>query len=166
MRRLEVVVHCIFYHLLTIFISCFCFFVLYQNEQVLGQSQIIGGSSNISSVVDYPSLSDHNLKIETVATGFDFPTGINFLSNNDIILLEKNTGNVKRFVNGTQVEKPLLHVNTNIKDERGLLGIAVSEKKNFNDNPFFIENKKITHNVFLYYIECNAKNLNCENQIY
>ena len=112
------------------------------------------------------TLSDPNLKIELVASGLDFPTTMAFLGPDDFLILEKNTGYVKRFVNGTQVEKPLLHVNTNIKDERGLLGIAVSEKKNFNDNPFFIENKKITHNVFLYYIECNAKNLNCENRIY
>jgi glucose/arabinose dehydrogenase len=112
------------------------------------------------------TLYDPNLKIELVASGLDFPTTMAFLGPDDFLILEKNTGYVKRFVNGTQVEKPLLHVNTNIKDERGLLGIAVSEKKNFNDNPFFIENKNITHNVFLYYIECNAKNLNCENRIY
>jgi aldose sugar dehydrogenase len=111
-------------------------------------------------------LSDPKLKIELVTSGLDFPTTMAFLGPDDFLILEKNTGNVKRFVNGTVLEKPLLHVNTNIKDERGLLGIAVSEKKNFNDNPFFIENKKITHNVFLYYIECNAKNLNCENRIY
>ena len=65
------------------------------------------------------------------------------------------------------LEKPLLHVDASIKDERGLLGIAVSKKKDFYDNIFFIENKKITHNVFLYYIECNdKKNLDCENRIY
>jgi aldose sugar dehydrogenase len=113
------------------------------------------------------TLYDPNLKIELVASGLDFPTTMAFLGPDDFLILEKNTGNVKRFVNGTQVEKPLLHVNTNIKDERGLLGIAISEKKkNFYDNPFFIENKKLTNNVFLYYIECKAKNLNCENRIY
>jgi glucose/arabinose dehydrogenase len=112
------------------------------------------------------TLYDPNLKIELVASGLDFPTTMAFLGPDDFFILEKNTGNVKRFVNGTQVEKPLLHVNTNIKDERGLLGIAVSEKTNFYDNPFFIENKNLTHNVFLYYIECNEKNLNCENRIY
>jgi glucose/arabinose dehydrogenase len=112
------------------------------------------------------TLYDPKLKIELVTSGLDFPTTMAFLGQDDFLILEKNTGYVKRFINGTQVEKPLLHVNTNIKDERGLLGIAVSEKKNFNDNPFFIENKKLTHNVFLYYIECKAKTLNCENRIY
>src|SRR5215210_6185457 len=90
-----------------------------------------------------------------------------FLGPDDFLILEKNTGNVKRFVNGTLIEKPLLHVNTSTKDERGLLGIAVSEKKEiFYENTFLIENKKLTHNVFLYYIECNKKNLDCENRIY
>src|SRR5215213_3554004 len=113
------------------------------------------------------TLYDPNLKIELVASGLDFPTTMAFLGPDDFFILEKNTGNVKRFVNGTQVEKPLLHVNTNIKDERGLLGIAVSEKKtNFYENTFLIENKKLTHNVFLYYIECKKKNIDCENRIY
>src|SRR5215212_9525304 len=107
------------------------------------------------------TLYDPNLKIELVASGLDFPTTMAFLGPDDFFILEKNTGNVKRFVNGTQVEKPLLHVNTNIKDERGLLGIAVSEKKNLNDdidNGTSIQNNNISHNVFLYYVVCKGKN--------
>src|SRR5215208_6231554 len=137
-------------------LSSFCHVYAQQNQN---QNQPL----NEENIV----LSDPKLKVELVASGLDFPTTMAFLAQDDFFILEKNTGNVKRFVNGTQVEKPLLHVNTNIKDERGLLGIAVSEKKtNFYDNPFFIENKKLTHNVFLYYIECNKKNIDCENRIY
>jgi glucose/arabinose dehydrogenase len=112
------------------------------------------------------TLYDPNLKIELITSGLDFPTTMAFLGPDDFLILEKNTGNVKRVVNGTLLEKPLLHVNTSIKDERGLLGIAVSEKKNFYDYLFFIENKELTHNVFVYYIECNKKNLDCENRVY
>jgi glucose/arabinose dehydrogenase len=112
------------------------------------------------------TLFDPTLKIELVTSGLDFPTTMAFLGPDDFLILEKNTGNVKRVINGTLLEKPLLHVDASIKDERGLLGIAVSKKKYFYDDIFFIENKKITHNVFLYYIECNKKNLNCENRIY
>src|SRR5215210_1799311 len=112
-------------------------------------------------------LSDPRLKVELVTSGLDFPTTMAFLDPDDFLILEKNTGNVKRFVNGTLIEKPLLHVDTSTKDERGLLGIAVSKKKEiFYENTFLIENKKLTHNVFLYYIECNKKNLDCENRIY
>ena len=67
------------------------------------------------------------------------------------------------------LEKPLLHVKPNIKDERGLLGIAISEKNNNNYNDVsLIRNKNISHNVFLYYIECNngEKNMDCQNRIY
>ena len=89
-----------------------------------------------------------------------------FLDQDDFLILEKNIGNVKRVVNNTLIEKPLLHVDTmSIKDERGLLGIAISKKKNFYDD-FFIENRNLTHKVFLYYIECNEKNLECKNRIY
>src|SRR5215203_5713121 len=126
------------------------------------QNEPVDGSSDESII-----LSDPKLKIELVASGLDFPTTMAFLGPDDFLILEKNTGNVKRFVNGTLIEKPLLHVNTSIKDERGLLGIAVSEKKEiFYENTFLIENKKLTHNVFLYYIECNKKNIDCENRIY
>ncbi|MGE5634279.1 MAG: PQQ-dependent sugar dehydrogenase, partial [Deltaproteobacteria bacterium] len=48
--------------------------------------------------------------------------------------------------------------------ERGLLGIAVSEKKNPNGTS--IPNKDISHNVFLYYVVCKEKNEDCKNQIY
>jgi glucose/arabinose dehydrogenase len=111
------------------------------------------------------TLFDPSLKIELVTSGLDFPTTMAFLGPDDFLILEKNTGNVKRVTNGILHEKPLLHVNTNIKDERGLLGIAISKKK-FSDYPYFIENKKLTHNVYLYYIECNKKGLGCENRIY
>jgi glucose/arabinose dehydrogenase len=122
-----------------------------QSQQPLGEENI--------------TVYDPNLKIELVAAGLDFPTTMAFLGQDDFLILEKNTGNVKRVIDGVLLEKPLLHVNTNIKDERGLLGVAVSKKK-LSDYPFFVENKKLTHNVFLYYIECNKKGLDCENRIY
>src|SRR5215212_562362 len=139
-------------------LSSFCHVYAQQNQNQ-NQNQPL----NEENIV----LSDPKLKIELVASGLDFPTTMAFLGPDDFLILEKNTGNVKRFVNGTLIEKPLLHVNTNIKDERGLLGIAVSEKKEiFYENTFLIENKKLTHNVFLYYIECKKKNIDCENRIY
>src|SRR5215212_1369041 len=137
-------------------LSSFCHVYAQQNQN---QNQPL----NEENIVLY----DPKLKIELVTSGLDFPTTMAFLGPDDFLILEKNTGNVKRFVNGTLIEKPLLHVNTSIKDERGLLGIAVSEKKEiFYENTFLIENKKLTHNVFLYYIECKKKNLDCENRIY
>ena len=133
----------------------FCNIYAQQGQQHLGVENI--------------TLYDPNLKIELVASGLDFPTTMAFLGPEDFLILEKNTGNVKRFVNGTLIEKPLLHVKPSIKDERGLLGIAVSEK-NYNNynNVLLVHNKNISHNVFLYYIECKdmIKNTGCENRIY
>lgn len=115
------------------------------------------------------TLHDSNLKIELVASGLDFPTTMAFLAPDDFLILEKNTGNVKRFVNGSFLEKPLLHIKPNIKDERGLLGIAITEK-NYNNYNYvlLVHNKNLSHNVFLYYIECKGliKNTGCENRIY
>jgi aldose sugar dehydrogenase len=116
------------------------------------------------------TLYDPKLKIELVTSALDFPTTMAFLGSNDFLILEKNTGNVKRFVNGTLLEKPLLHISSSIKDERGLLGIAISEKNknNYYKNALVGQNKDVSHNVFLYYIECKdvVKNIGCENRIY
>ncbi|HET9805636.1 MAG TPA: PQQ-dependent sugar dehydrogenase, partial [Nitrososphaeraceae archaeon] len=94
----------------------------------------------------------------------DFPTTMAFLGPNDFLILEK-AGTVKRVTDGKVLDKPLLQVDVNVKDERGLLGIAVNEKKK-NANVTSIPNKDITHNVFLYYVVCNEKNEDCKNQIY
>ena len=111
------------------------------------------------------TLYDPNLKIELVTSGLDFPTTMAFLGPDDFLILEK-AGTVKRVTNGVILDKPLLHVDVSVKDERGLLGIAISEKKNLNDNDTSIKNNNISHNVFLYYVVCEGKNTDCENRIY
>jgi glucose/arabinose dehydrogenase len=118
-------------------------------------------ATNVSS--SNPVVSDPNLKIESVATGFDFPTGIAFLGNNDILLLEKNTGIVYRIIDGN-ITNPVIHLNVSSKDERGLLGIAVTG----ND-----ESKQDDRLVFLYYTYCpkvkanvNSTSQGCGNYVY
>ena len=111
-------------------------------------------------------LSDPKLKIELVASGLDFPTTMAFLGSDDFLILEKS-GAVKRITNGVILDKPLLQVDVSVKDERGLLGIATSEKKNLgDDNGTLIKNNSMSHNVFLYYVVCKEKNAGCENKIY
>ena len=112
-------------------------------------------------------LSDPKLKIELVTSGLDFPTTMAFLGPDDFLILEK-AGTVKRVTNGIILDKPLLQVDVSVKDERGLLGIAVSEKKKnlADDNGASIKNNNISHNVFLYYVVCEGKNTGCENRIY
>ncbi|HEX6294654.1 MAG TPA: PQQ-dependent sugar dehydrogenase [Nitrososphaeraceae archaeon] len=114
--------------------------------------------------IDGITLSDPNLKLELVTSGLDFPTTMAFLGPDDFLILEKS-GIVKRVTNDKVLDKPLLQIDVSVKDERGLLGIAVSEKEN-NSNGTSIPNKDISYNVFLYYVTCNDKNEDCKNQIY
>jgi glucose/arabinose dehydrogenase len=64
-------------------------------------------------------------------------------------VLEKNQGTVRRIVNGNMLDKPLLDVNVANRDERGMLGIAISKNENkTGGNP--------TIYVFLYYTETKS----------
>src|SRR5215211_7153761 len=112
-------------------------------------------------------LSDPKLKLELVTSGLDFPTTMAFLGPDDFLILEKS-GIVKRVNNGVILDKPLLQVDVSVKDERGLLGIAISKKKNLGDDngTSSIQNSNIYHNVFLYYVVCEGKNTDCQNRIY
>ena len=76
-----------------------------------------------------------NLAIEKYAGGMEFPSSMAFLGPDDILVLEKNTGQVKRIVNKTILEEPVLDVPVAVKDERGLLGIAIT-KDNQTDATF------------------------------
>jgi glucose/arabinose dehydrogenase len=89
---------------------------------VFGQYQ-----NNINSTTQDsgPVVKDKNLGIELVATGIDFPASMSFLDSNDILVTEKNTGMVKRVLNGTILERPVLNVDVQNYWEGGLLGIAV-----------------------------------------
>jgi aldose sugar dehydrogenase len=88
-----------------------------------------------------PILSDPELTTELVSNGISFPTSMAFLGPDDILILEKNNGTVKRMVNGELLNEPLLQVNVSNQGERGMLGIAVQKN---NGGPTY---------VFLYYSE-------------
>jgi glucose/arabinose dehydrogenase len=93
-----------------------------------------------------PKLGDSNLNIELVANGINSPTTMAFLGPDDILVLEKDKGTVQRIVNGEMLEEPILDINVNSEDERGLLGIAVS--KSTSTGKTF---------VFLYYTEAESE---------
>ena len=71
-----------------------------------------------------PILRDTNLKTELIVDKLKFPSGMEFIGNDDLLVIEKNTGIVKRVTNGKVVAE-LLDLNVAKKSERGLLGIAV-----------------------------------------
>lgn len=91
-----------------------------------------------------PKLFDSNLKIATVADGLSTPTTMAFVGPGDILVLEKDTGMVKRIVNGEVLAKPVLDVNIANSIERCMCGIAVSKDSS-------------TTYVFVYYTEIDGK---------
>jgi glucose/arabinose dehydrogenase len=95
-----------------------------------------------------PVINDPNLKFELVSEGLKLPTQMALLGSNDILVLEKDNGMVKRIVNGVILEEPVLDVNVATAYERGLLGIAIAE--NDSDNDITPSNSNI---VYLYYTE-------------
>src|SRR4051794_6531642 len=58
-----------------------------------------------------PILRDTNIKVEVVADNLEKPTSMAFLAPNDILVLEKDNGTVKRILNGTIQPQPILDVN-------------------------------------------------------
>jgi aldose sugar dehydrogenase len=79
-----------------------------------------------------PTLLVPNLALRTVVDGLALPTSIAFLGPNDLLVLEKNSGKVKRVVNGV-VQSTVLDLAVNFGSERGLLGIALHP--DFPSNP-------------------------------
>jgi glucose/arabinose dehydrogenase len=76
-----------------------------------------------------PTLSDPNLQLTTVVTGLAFPTTMAFLGPNDFLVLEKNTGRVRRVLSGVLQAAPVLDVTVNNHWERGMLGIAINTEQ-------------------------------------
>jgi glucose/arabinose dehydrogenase len=83
-----------------------------------------GGAGDIARAQTGPTLLDSNLELRTRGSGLVTPTSIAFLAADDTLVLEKNTGKVKRVVNGV-VTATVLDLAVNFGSERGLLGIAL-----------------------------------------
>ncbi|MGD1837434.1 MAG: PQQ-dependent sugar dehydrogenase [Nitrososphaeraceae archaeon] len=94
---------------------------------------------------------DENIIIEEIVDGLDLPTSMLFIDENNIIVLEKDTGFVKLVKNGQLENDPIYQVKVNNISERGLLGIT----------------KLIHHDetsIYLYYTEDQINNV--KNVIY
>ena len=86
------------------------------------------------------SVRDPNLSVRTVASGLVTPSTMAFIGANDILVAEKNTGQVQRVRDGVLLGS-VLDLNVNFASERGLLGIAL--------HPHFATNRA----VYLYWTE-------------
>jgi glucose/arabinose dehydrogenase len=70
-------------------------------------------------------LDDPSLDVEVVTSGLSLPTTMAFVGANDILVLEKDTGRVRRVVGGVLQPAPVLSLPVDTENERGALGIAV-----------------------------------------
>jgi aldose sugar dehydrogenase len=85
---------------------------------------------------------DPNLKLEVVARGLKLPTSMAFLGADEILVLEKENGTVRKIIDGKVQAKPLIDVPVATEEERGMLGIAIS-RSDINNRTY----------VFLYFTE-------------
>jgi aldose sugar dehydrogenase len=83
-------------------------------------------------------VNDPDLIVETVLSGLKAPTAMAFLGLEDILVVEKNAGNVQRIVNGEILGQPLLDLGVANQVEQGLLGIAVSKNSTVDKTYVFL----------------------------
>lgn len=104
-----------------------------------------------------PFIEDPLLEIELVATGLSSPTSMAFVDTNNILVLEKNSGEIRMISHGQLVEDPILKLNIDYTTPtccRGLLGIAV-------DN----HNSTISE-VYLYFSTASTVDEPVRNKVY
>jgi aldose sugar dehydrogenase len=122
-----------------------CFFASPTILSALAQDEKQSIQTKSSVDKELPHVIDSRLHVEVLIDGLQLPTAMDFLAPNDILVLEKNKGTVQRIVNGHMLDKPLLDVNVNGENERGMAGIAVS--KSIPGHTY----------VFLYYTEAEGQ---------
>src|SRR5215216_4187090 len=103
---------------------------------------VSSSSYSVAAQSEGPEMLHPQLDVRAVVTGLDLPTTLAFLSSNELLVLEKNTGKVQYVLDGV-VGHTALDLAVNNFSERGLLGIAL--------DPNFASN----HFVYLYW-SCQA----------
>src|ERR687896_26227 len=74
-----------------------------------------------------PEVLDDDLDVREAASGLEQPVSMEFIGKDDMLVLEKASGQVKRVVDG-EVRGVVLDLAVNSASERGLLGIALHPK--------------------------------------
>jgi glucose/arabinose dehydrogenase len=85
-----------------------------------------------------------NLQVELVTAGLSAPTSMVFVDSDDILVLQKNNGQVRRVLGGELQGGWVLDVPVHFSSERGLLGAA--------RDPDFLNN----HFIYLFYTESST----------
>ena len=98
----------------------------------------------IVNAQDLPIIKDNRLEVIQVVKGLRLPTAMDFLADDDILVLEKDNGTIRRIINGSILKEPVLDLDVANKWDRGILGLAI-----FKDDE---EDQKNIH-VFVYLTE-------------
>jgi aldose sugar dehydrogenase len=98
----------------------------------------------VGSLVSAQTVHDPTLRVTEVVGGLNAPTAMAFIGIDDLLVLQKNDGQVRRVINGVLQPAPVLDVAVDQTSERGLLGIAVHPA--FPSAPW----------VYLYYTESGS----------
>jgi glucose/arabinose dehydrogenase len=100
--------------------------------------------SSLATAFAAPRVADPNLQVQEVVAGLNAPTTMAFIGPDDILVLQKNDGRVRRIVAGVLQAGEVLDVKVDSASERGLLGIAVHP--NFPSSSF----------IYLYFTESST----------
>lgn len=99
----------------------------------------------ISGSVSAALVNDPALSVQLVASGLASPTGIAFIGDDDILVLQELDGTVRRIVGGVLLPSPVLDLPVdNMLLDRGLLGIAL--------DPDFVNHRY----AYLFYVEADV----------
>jgi len=98
----------------------------------------------VPAIAEAQVLRDPALQVREVAAGLNSPTTMAFIGPNDILVLQKNDGRVRRIIGGALQAGQVLDVAVDNASERGLLGIALHPA--FPATPF----------VYLYFTESST----------
>lgn len=76
-----------------------------------------------------PNVGTPDFKLEKIVDSLSRPTGISFIGHDDFLVIEEDTGEVKRVIDG-QVTQTILDLNVSTDDSRGLIGIDSARNGN------------------------------------
>jgi glucose/arabinose dehydrogenase len=129
------------------------------NDNSTSTSTASEGNFRVIEDPNLPQVNDANLRVEKVIEGMHRSSSMAFLDNDDVLILEKDNGIVRHVSNGTLQQGGVLELLFSLvefEDERGLLGIAVSNEA---------DDSSGTRTVFLYYTE-SAEGGEVRNRVY
>ena len=98
----------------------------------------------VPSISGAQTVNDPGLQVQEVVAGLSSPTTMAFIGPNDLLVLQKNDGRVRRVIDGVLQAGEVLDVAVDNSSERGLLGIALHP--GFPGTPL----------VYLYYTESST----------